>query len=173
MQPNPLKLDESSRFAAQAKDELLREYPELADDEQTLLDTLDGATDLSEVVAVFVASADDDEALSNGAKEASKAALARARRLAERSQKKRQLVARAMERAGVKKVERPEFTVSLKNLPPAVIIDDEGQIAEQFYTVKEVKSLSKTALKQALQSDEIVEGAHLSNGGITAQVRRG
>lgn len=173
MQPNPLRLQESSRFAAQARDDLLREYPDLAEDEQALLDTLDGCTDLSDVVAAFIESADHDLALAAGAKDRAKEIAERAKRLSDRADKKRHLVARAMERAGMKKIERPEFTVSLKNLPQSVIIDDEGRIAEQFWTIREVKSVSKTALKMALESGETVEGAHLSNGGITAQVRRG
>lgn len=172
MQPNPLKLDESIRFAEQAKADLLREFPELAEDEQALLDTLDGCTDLAEVIEAFIRSADEDEALCAGAKERARQIAERGKRFDERASKKRLLVARALERAGIKKIERPEFTISLRNVPPAVVVTNETAIPVNFWQEKIVRSLDKTAIKKSLEAGTDVAGAHLSNGGITVAVRR-
>ena len=79
-----------------ARNQLLAEFPDL--DDETLHDTLEGITDLKQMLAEVVRSALDDEALAGGLSTRLSDMKARLDRLEERAKRKRQLVLRAMVR---------------------------------------------------------------------------
>lgn len=56
---------------------------------------------------------------------------------------------------------------SVRNTPQSVVITDESLIPPKFFREKVTKSVNKTALKSALNAGATVQGAHLSNGGVT------
>ena len=76
------------------REHLLEELPDL--DDETLHDTLEGITDLKQMLAEVVRSALDDEALASGLSTRLSDMKARLERLEERAKRKRQLVLRAM-----------------------------------------------------------------------------
>lgn len=149
---------------------LLELYPELGEDAQTLADTLEGMTDFNEMVCVLIDSAENDQALANALKERVADMNERMARFSNRVERKRNAVASAMEAAQVKKIEAPEFTISLRNNPPKVVIIDETQIPADYWREKVSRSVDKTAVKEAL-ANGIVPGAELSNGGVGLTVR--
>lgn len=53
------------------------------------------------------------------------------------------------------------FDVSIRKNPPKVIVDDESLIPVEFITVKEVKTVDKTALKNHIKLIGDVEGCRL------------
>lgn len=152
------------------RERLLTLYPELGDDAQALADMLDGLTSFNEMVVAVMNSAEDDAALAAALNNRMNDMQTRERRLADRHDAKRRAVALAMEAAGVRKIEAPEFTISLRALPPKVLVTDETQIPAEFWKEKTVKTLNKTLLKEALETDT-VPGAELSNGGASLTIR--
>ena len=100
---------------------LLESWPEL--DEETLADTLEGITDLHEMIAAVIRSALVDEALQTGLRTRLEEMRQRLARLEERGAKKRQLALDAMCEVGLKKLEQPDFTASARaGMPPLVIV---------------------------------------------------
>jgi hypothetical protein len=76
-----------------------------------------------------------------------------------------------MSTAGVKKLERPAATLSLRSVPPKAIITSEVELPSRFF-VDQAPKLDKKAVLDALKAGEKVAGAELSNGGETIALRR-
>ena len=91
--------------------------PEL--DEDTLADTLEGITDLREMLAELVRSALDDEALASGLSTRLSDMKTRLERLEARAARKRHVVLEAMTQAELKRLEEADFTASLRRAPRA------------------------------------------------------
>src|SRR5215471_8684557 len=113
------------------KQRLLSEYPQSDDD--TLQDTLEGITDLHEMIAAVIRSALVDEALQTGLRTRLEAMRQRLTRLAERGLKKRQLALEAMNQAGLKKLEQPDFTASARLGVPPLVVTSEKSIPEAYW----------------------------------------
>jgi hypothetical protein len=154
------------------RDELLRRFPSLADDEQTLLDTLDGESDFDRQVLAVLRSADHDDMLAAGIESRLDELQGRKARLAERVTQKRSAILAAMQMAGRKKVELPDATVSVRATPAKVIITDEALVPPGYFE-PQAPRLSKTAVKAALDEGTEVPGAMMSNGGVTLSIRKG
>jgi hypothetical protein len=138
----------------------LSEYPE-ADDE-TLDDTLEGISNLHEMIAAVIRSALLDEALQMGLRTRLEEMRQRLARLEERGVKKRQLALEAMCEAGLKKLEEPDFTASARvGLPPLVIIA-EPEIPEPYW-VPQPPKLDRHALLADLKRGAVINGAQLGN----------
>ncbi len=87
---------------------------------KTLSDTLEGLTDLREMLAEIVRSALDDEAICRGLSTRLADMKARLDRLETRAKKKRALALRVMSEADIPKLAEPDFTASLKQGAPAL-----------------------------------------------------
>ena len=87
---------------------LVADYANL--DEDTLLDTLEGFTDLHEMIAAVIRSALVDEALNAGLRCRLDDMKERLSRLELRATKKRHLALEAMGEVGLTKLEQPDFT---------------------------------------------------------------
>ena len=90
-------------------------------------------------------------------------------RLEFRADKKRALVASVMERADIKKLTEADFTASLRQVPPGVVVLDEGAIPEPFWRPQPPK-LDREGVFAALNAGQAVPGASLGNGGTTVAV---
>ena len=108
------------------KERLLALYPET--DEETLHDTLEGITDLHEMIAAVIRSALVDEALQAGLRTRIEEMRQRLTRLAERGFKKRQMALEAMNEAGLKKLEQPDFTASARLGAPPLVVTSEHSV---------------------------------------------
>ncbi len=105
------------------RERLKAEFPEA--EEETLLDTLEGMTRLTDMLAEVLRSCLEDQSFSSALKARVADMQARVGRFEERGRKKRELVAAVMEDAGLKKLVEPDFTVSLRPArAPLVIIDE-------------------------------------------------
>ncbi len=105
---------------------LLAELPDL--DEDTLADTLEGITDLREMLAELVRSALEDEALAGALSTRLSDMKARLERLEARAKRKRQLALEAMTEAEIKKIEEADFTASLRQGAPTLEVVAEDKI---------------------------------------------
>lgn len=94
----------------------------------------------------------------------------RAERLGQRVKAKRDVARSAMEEAGIDSILEADFTLSLRNAAPSVVITDEDAIPEWFWIPQSPK-LDKRALLDAPKAGTAVTGAELSNGESSLSVR--
>jgi hypothetical protein len=131
-------------------------------DEECLTDTLEGITNLHEMIAAVIRSALLDEALQAGLRTRLEEMRQRLDRLEERGAKKRQLALEAMCEAGLKKLEQPDFTASARAGLPSLIVVAEDQIPADYWLPQPPK-LDRQSLLAALKRGGEVAGAQLCN----------
>jgi hypothetical protein len=154
----------------QLRARLVIEFPDL--DNQTLLDSLEGLTSLNETLESVVRSREEDISIAEALKCRLDGMNQRLARLRMRADKKKEIVAEAMDRSGVRKIEAPEFTISCRRTSPALLVDDESAVPEKYWKPQPDK-LDRSGLITALKAGESISGAILGNGGVTISVRRG
>ncbi len=148
--------------------QLLVEFPEI--DDETLRDTVEGLTNLPELLARILRSHLDDLALLAALRTRILDMQERFARIEFRADKKRALVASVMERADIKKLTEPDFTASLRQVPPGLVVVDERAIPDPFWRPQPPK-LDRKGLLAALNAGQAVPGAALGNGATTIAVR--
>lgn len=153
------------------KERLLAEFPELADDDRTLHDTLDGECSLTDAIIAIVRSAEFDRSLVAALSIRMEELKQRQERLERRIESKRAIVADAMEKVVIRKLECAECTISLRHLADKVIVTDEAQIPDE-YKVTPPPKVSLSAIKAAMAEGKEIPGAVKSNGGVGLTIRR-
>ncbi len=143
-------------------------------DEETILDTLEGETDLVELIVAVLESAEHDKAMVEFIGERIKELNDRAARFEKRAETKRKVVQMAMERSGRNKIEAAAFTVSLKATPQTVIITATEKIPPAYMVQPDPPPAKpdKRAIMEALKGGTAIDGCTLSNGGQTISVRK-
>ncbi len=139
-------------------------------DEETLLDTLEGMTNLTEMLAEVLRSCLEDQSLASALKSRMADMQERLSRFEERARKKRELVTTVMEQADLKKITESDFTASLRPSRPPLVIIDEAAIPRDFLKSQPDK-LDRLGLIAALRDGRDVPGAVLGNPPITISVR--
>jgi Siphovirus Gp157 len=151
-----------------AREQLLLEYPSI--DDETLHDTLEGITDLQEMIAAVIRSALVDEALQAGLRGRIEDMKERLSRLEVRANKKRELALQAMSEAGLVKLEQPDFTASTRSGSPALIVVSD-QAIPQTYWLPQPPKLDRQGLLGELKRGVAIAGAELSNPKPVLMVR--
>lgn len=142
--------------------ERLAESGEL--DPQVIADTLESLDgDLNEKAVTIAQFTRNLDATADAVREAGKAMLARADRLARRAESIRNYMLYQLEFAQVSKIESPWFVIAVRKNPPTVVIDDEKALPAQFMVQPEPPAPrpDKAAIKDAIKAGEDVPGAHL------------
>lgn len=139
-------------------------------DEQTLADTVEGLTDLHEIVAAIMRSALIDEALVDGLKLRIGDMEARLERLQDRASKRRAIARDVMTDTGITKITAPDFTLSVRPGTPSLVVIDENEIPEQFFEPRDPK-LNRQAVLTELKRGIEISGAALSNPQPVLSVR--
>jgi hypothetical protein len=150
------------------REQLQAEYLEA--DEDTLRDTLEGLSSLPDAIANVIRSYLDDLAVAAALGTCISDMQGRLSRIEQRAEKKRAVVSAVMERADLKKLAEPDFTASLRAVPPGLVVNDESEISENFWKPQAPK-LDRRGLIAALTAGQAVQGASLGNGGVTLSVR--
>ena len=150
------------------REKLREEFPD-ADDE-SLQDTVEGMTNLHEMLCETVRSELEDQGHAAALKTRISDMQARLARVQERAAKKRAIVVSVMERAEIRKITEPDFTLSLRAAPAPLLVTDEKAIPEEFWRTQPAK-LDRQGLRAALSAGEKIAGATLGNGGISLAVR--
>jgi Gp157 protein len=162
----------SLEFAAIAyrsiRDRIRAEDPQI--DEQTLADTVEGLTDLHEIVAAVIRSALRDEALATGLKSRIADMQERLDRLQDRASKRRQIAKDVMVELDIKKITAPDFTVSIRPGTPALLVLDEAVVPSIFWQPVAPR-LNRQELLTGLKGGAEIQGVALSNPEPVLSVR--
>ncbi len=139
-------------------------------DEECLHDTLEGLTNLTDMLAEILRSCLEDQSLTSALKARMADMQERLSRFEERARKKRELVCQVMEEAELKKLVEPDFTVSLRPSRPPLMIIDEAAIPGDYWRPQPAK-LDRMGLISALSNGRDIAGAVLGNPPMTICVR--
>ncbi len=150
------------------RDRLKADDPQL--DEQTLADTVEGLTDLHEIIQAIIRSALLDESLIAALKCRISDMQGRLDRLQDRASKRRQIAKDVMVELDLKKITAPDFTVSLRPGTPALMVIDEDAVPKTYWEPGEPR-LRRQILAHDLKQGAEIEGATLSNPEPVLSVR--
>lgn len=161
---SPFSLSELYRRQREA---ILAEYPEI--DETTLADTLEGNSMLPDILAGIIRAARERDAQALALKSMMADMGERKARFERGADKLRETAFLLMDAAGIGKIDRPDFTASLRNNPPRVIVTDEAVIPDTYCRVSRLPNLND--IRAALKDNIAIPGVSLGNGGRSLAVR--
>src|SRR5215831_481155 len=150
------------------RDRIRAEDPQI--DEQTLADTVEGLTDLHEIIAAIVRAALADEALTMGLKGRIAEMQDRLQRLQDCAAKRRQIAKDVMLELDLKKITAPDFTVLIRPGMPALLVLDEAAVPSIYWEPREPR-LNRQELLSDLKGGAEVNGVALSNPEPVLSVR--
>ena len=159
-------------FAATAyraiRDRIRAQDPQI--DEQTLADTVEGLTDLHEILQAVIRAALADEALAAGLKARIAEMQDRLDRLQDRASKRRQIAKDVMIELDLKKLTAPDFTASIRDGMPALVVLNEDAVPSIYWQPVQPR-LKRQELAQELKHGAEVPGVTLSNPEPVLSVR--
>jgi Siphovirus Gp157 len=147
---------------------LLRENPDLEEDEQLRADMLEGCTDYKEVLERLLKSEKHFDWLITGLSGHIQQLVERRNSLKDRRAGVRNIIMSVMGAANMRKAEFPIGSISIIKTGRSVQILDENLIPEELCRIK--REPNKTAIKDALFAGEPVPGATLNNGSETIRI---
>ncbi len=142
-------------------DQLKQDFGELDDD--TLKDTLEGLSDLPDMIEEIVRSSLEDDTLIIGLKTRLDDMNARLSRLRTRLERKRELATWAMGSAGIPRLDVSDFSAFLRQGSVKVVISDEQKIPPA-YLIPQPSKVDRGSLLTALKRGDVIEGATLATG---------
>ena len=150
------------------RDHVRAEDPQI--DEQTLADTVEGLTDLHEILTAVIRAALADQALVNGLKGRIADMQDRHGRLEDRASKRRQIAKDVMMELDLKKLTAPDFTASIRPGMPALMVIDEAAVPSIYWEPREPR-LNRQELANELKQGAEIAGVALSNPEPVLSVR--
>jgi hypothetical protein len=163
-----MNLDFAAISYRSIRDRIRAEDPQI--DDQTLADTVEGLTDLHEIVTAIIRSALADEALVTGLKSRVADMQGRLERLQDRASKRRQIAKDVMVELDLKKITAPDFTVSIRQGTPALLVLDESAVPSIFWQPSAPR-LNRQGLLSELKDGAEIQGVTLSNPEPVLSVR--
>ena len=139
-------------------------------DEQALADTVEGLTDLHEILAAVVRAVLADEAMATGLRCRISDTQGRLDRLQDRAAKRRQIAKDVMAELDLKKLTAPDFTASIRPGLPALVVLNEDAVPKTYWEPGEPR-LRRQILASDLKGGIEVAGATLSNPEPVLSVR--
>src|SRR5499427_1040623 len=139
-------------------------------DQQTLADTVEGLTDLHEILTAIIRAALTDQALATGLEGRIGEMQARRDRLQDRAAKRRQIAKDVMVEVDLKKLAAPDFTASIRPGMPALMVIDEAAVPRIYWEPREPR-LNRQELANDLKQGEEIAGVALSNPEPVLSVR--
>ena len=150
------------------RDRIRAQDPQI--DEQTLADTVEGLTDLHEIVQTVIRAALADEALARGLKCRISDMQGRLDRLEDRAAKRRQIAKDVMIELDLKKLNAPDFTASIREGIPALMVLNEDAVPSIYWQPSEPR-LKRQELAYELKQGAEIEGVALSDPEPVLSVR--
>ena len=150
------------------KQRLAADHPGL--DEETLADTVEGLTDLHDIVAAIVRAAITDEALAQGLRGRISEMQARLARFEDRALSRRSVARDVMVEAEIKKITASDLTISIRPGTPSVQVLDET-IVPAAYWVTPAPRLDRQGLGADLKRGLVIAGVSLATSQPILSVR--
>lgn len=145
-------------------------HPEILEDDEAWLSTLESETDFNEILTTIVRRIEDTKILVIGTKDRFEDLKARKDRFEHRVETLRTLLFKIMQSAELAKVELPEATLSLRAGTQQLVGDaDPENLPPEFKRV--TVAVDKTAIKDALKKGQTVPGFELSNSPPSLSIR--
>jgi hypothetical protein len=139
-------------------------------DEQLKLSTLEGETELNEIVSELLAENEDDEGMIAQIKAQIELRRERIARFERRIEARRNAIVSLMDTAQITKLPLPEATISLRTLLPSPKVANEDELPEAY--TKIIRKPDMEAIRAAFQQGIPIPGVVISNGGASLTVRR-
>jgi hypothetical protein len=149
---------------------ILELCPDLDLDEQLKLSTLEGETELNEIVSALLAESEDDEGMIEQIKIQIADRRDRIARFERRIETRKNAIVSLMDTARITKLPLPEATVSVRTLGPRPKVSIEEAVPDAF--CKFVRKPDMEAIKAAMERGEQIPGVVMTNGGASLSVRR-
>lgn len=142
------------------------------DDDQTVIDTMDGETDAIEALRQTVRLAIEAEVHASACKDLADTYTARRKALEDRAERYRNAAATFMSEVGEKTLRLPEATITVRQTGPQIIgtIPSAADLPDSCVKFQRVKH--EPSIKAAMQDGLAIPGLSLSNGGVGLTVRR-
>src|SRR5262245_20513897 len=150
------------------RDRIRAEDPQI--DEQTLADTVEGLTDLHEILTAIIRAALCDEAMATGLKGRIAEMEVRLGSLQDRAAKRRQIAKDVMVELDLKKLTASDFTASIRPGMPALMVIDEAAVPSIYWEPREPR-LNRQELANELRQGAEIAGVALSNPEPVLSVR--
>lgn len=152
---------------------ILELCPDLEIDEQFKLSTLEGETQLMELVSELLSGNEDDEGMIAQVECQIDTRKERIARFERRVEARKSAVISLMDCARITKLPLPEATVSLRTLSPRPKVIDADQLPDEFVTIAIVRKPNTDAIKEAFEAGKpLPPGVVITNGGASLSVRR-
>ena len=163
-----MNLDFAAIHYASIRDRIRAEDPQI--DEQTLADTVEGLTELPDILMAIIRAALADEALAKGLKLRIAEMQDRLESMQDRAAKRRQIAKDTMVELELKKLAAPDFTASIRPGMPALMVIDEAAVPSIYWQPQEPR-LNRLGLLTDLKHGSEVTGAALTNPEPVLSVR--
>lgn len=141
----------------------LAEAFNLGEEDQALIDTLEGESDYPEMLAAALREAKAREAMAHGLSGLIDALKARKERLETSAERVRLIAAESMLEAGEKKLACADMTISVRQGKPRLIIDEE-RLPAAFKVEKVTYKADRAAIQEAVDHGDVPEGVQIANG---------
>lgn len=151
---------------------ILELCPDLELDEQLKLSTLEGETELCEIVSTLLAENEDDEGNIAQVKAQIEVRRERIARFERRIETRKNAIVSLMDTAQTTKLPLPEATVSVRTLGPRVKVVDADALPSAFTIEEIVRKPDRDAIEEAVIHGASIPGVVLTNGGASLTVRR-
>ena len=142
------------------------------DDDQAVIDTVDGETDAIDALRRTVTLAMEAEAHAEACKAMAASYVERRKVLKDRAERYRRAIANFMVEVGEKSIRLPEGTIGWRDAAPTIVGDIPAPSDLPDWAVKFPRCRDEAAIKQGLRDGLTIPGLSLSNGGVTLSIRR-
>lgn len=139
------------------------------EDEDLTLDMVEGETRLFDLLDAIMADDAEDDARVAAIDARMSDLRDRKARFKARQSVRRRILQAALDTAGIRKLERSEYTANLRAVPQGVEVTDPEALPINLVRIK--REPDKAAIKKALAGGAVA-GARLTNGGETVSIRR-
>jgi hypothetical protein len=145
-------------------------HPELIEDDEAWLASLESETRFEELVTQLVRRIDDSKALAEGTAGRLTELQERKARMLHRMESLRNLLFKLMESAELAKLELPEATISVRKGTQQLVGEaDPASLPDELCKIS--RSPDRTAIKDALKTGKEVPGFSLSNATPSLSIR--
>lgn len=167
--PSAWALQNAMTALMQARERLLAIDPGAEDDWQLYQDCLDGETgDAMQILERIIEASIEADTMADATKMRRMDLAERLARFEKRRDTLRAIALSALEALNLKRIERPAWTASLRQMPAPLLVDEAALPAEWFRVKKEPM---KAGIRKELENGGTVDGCQLGNPSTGISVR--